>query len=174
MRRKLWRRGLRLDKQDKNLFLSFPGWRWGNAGIQSIDISADGRYVAFSAWSSNLVNNDTNGEMDVFVRDRTAGTTTRVSVDENGDQIDVEATNPKISNDGRFVVFLTAAALVSEDTNNTDDVYLYDLVNEEPLWFQKSMMDPESRTHYPAMPWISPETAVISLMAVRPLTSYME
>ena len=109
----------------------------GNAGIQSIDISADGRYVAYSAWSSNLVNNDTNGEMDVFVRDRTAGTTTRVSVDENGDQIDVEATNPKISNDGRFVVFLTAAALVSEDTNNTDDVYLYDLVNEEPTLVSK-------------------------------------
>ena len=43
-------------------------------------ISADGRFVAFSSAASNLVAGDTNGLDDIFVRDRQAGTTTRVSV----------------------------------------------------------------------------------------------
>src|SRR5690349_15092004 len=43
-------------------------------------ISADGRFVAFYSYASNLVHGDTNGLSDVFVRDRLAGVTQRVSV----------------------------------------------------------------------------------------------
>jgi len=56
-----------------------------NSGIQansdsrSPAISADGRFVAFESWASNLVAGDTNGKLDVFVRDRATGTTTLVS-----------------------------------------------------------------------------------------------
>jgi Tol biopolymer transport system component len=39
-------------------------------------ISADGRYVAFDSYATNLVSNDINGVSDVFVRDRNTGTTT--------------------------------------------------------------------------------------------------
>src|SRR5262249_44781056 len=49
-------------------------------------LSADGRFVAFQSDVSNLVPNDTNGASDVFVRDRLAGTTTRVSVTNDGTQ----------------------------------------------------------------------------------------
>src|SRR5882672_1670938 len=49
-------------------------------------ISADGRIVAFHSNASNLVANDTNGLVDVFLRDRQLGTTERVSVDSNGAQ----------------------------------------------------------------------------------------
>jgi Tol biopolymer transport system component len=43
-------------------------------------LSADGRYVAFDFGASDLVPNDTNGASDVFVRDRTLGTTERVNL----------------------------------------------------------------------------------------------
>lgn len=43
-------------------------------------LSANGRFVAFRSYASNLVPNDTNGRWDVFVRDLVAGTTVRVSV----------------------------------------------------------------------------------------------
>lgn len=50
------------------------------------DISADGRYVVFPSGASNLVFGDSNGFTDVFVRDRKAGTTERVSVASDGTQ----------------------------------------------------------------------------------------
>jgi len=46
----------------------------GNGWLESDPpaISADGRYVAFESWSTNLVLGDTNEGTDVFVRDREA------------------------------------------------------------------------------------------------------
>ncbi len=52
-----------------------------NGGSVRPAISDDGRYVAFYSEASNLVSGDLNGIGDMFVRDRQAGTTTRVSVD---------------------------------------------------------------------------------------------
>ena len=43
-------------------------------------VSDDGTIVAFDFFASNLVPGDTNKRRDVFVRDLTAGTTTRISV----------------------------------------------------------------------------------------------
>jgi Tol biopolymer transport system component len=54
-------------------------------------ISDDGRFVAFLSDASDLVPNDTNQSPDVFVRDRLNGSTSRVSVDENGGQIGGES-----------------------------------------------------------------------------------
>jgi hypothetical protein len=52
----------------------------------SVAISAGGRFVAFTSFASNLVPGDTNADSDVFVRDRVAGTTDRVSVASDGTQ----------------------------------------------------------------------------------------
>src|SRR5207247_9811592 len=49
-------------------------------------LSADGRFVAFVSYATNLVPGDTNGALDVFVHDRQTGTTERVSVDSAGNQ----------------------------------------------------------------------------------------
>ncbi len=91
-------------------------------------ISDDGRYVAFASEAGNLVPGDTNGTQDVFVRDRQAGTTERVSVDSSGGQVDNgNDTQPVISGDGRFVAFHSVAAdLVPGDTNNSLDVFVHD------------------------------------------------
>src|SRR5688572_27758338 len=76
-------------------------------------ISDDGRYVAFKSDASNLVKGDRNNLTDVFVRDRAAGTTERISGDGGGD-------NPGISPDGNFVAFET----FDFDTDFAQDIYL--------------------------------------------------
>ncbi|MEW6183312.1 MAG: Ig-like domain-containing protein [Bacillota bacterium] len=90
-------------------------------------ISGDGRYVAFYSLASNLVSGDTNGQSDVFVRDRQTGQTYRVSKSSAGTQGNGGSDCPSISSDGRYVVFNSYASnLVSGDTNNTVDVFIHD------------------------------------------------
>ena len=84
-------------------------------------ISDDGRFVAFKSEATNLVRGDRNGLTDVFVRDRLAGTTERISVDSAG-RDDGGGDQPAISPDGRFVAFVTRGI----DTDFSDDVYLRD------------------------------------------------
>jgi Tol biopolymer transport system component len=76
-------------------------------GSDESSISADGRYVAFTSWASNLVAGDTNASGDVFVRDREAGTTTRISIAPDGTQA-VNSRYPIISADGRYVAFVSS------------------------------------------------------------------
>lgn len=96
-------------------------------------LSADGRFVAFASIASNLVPDDTNDFIDVFVHDRLTSTTERVSVDSRGRQGDGHsglvgvAGYPAISADGRFVAFPSEATnLVRGDTNGTTDVFVRD------------------------------------------------
>jgi Tol biopolymer transport system component len=91
-------------------------------------ISADGRFVVFSAFAANLVPSDLNSNTDVFIRDRQNHTTRRISVNsaeeeaQNGDSVD-----PAISPDGRFVVFASLADnLVPNDSNGSVDVFIRD------------------------------------------------
>jgi Tol biopolymer transport system component len=102
----------------------------GNGGSAPPDISADGRFVAFGAFSSTVVPDDTNDAFDVFVRDRAAGTTVRASVDSVGVEGNAASTKPRISGDGRFVAFGSEASnLVSGDTNGSRDIFVHDLVS---------------------------------------------
>jgi Tol biopolymer transport system component len=89
-------------------------------------ISADGRFVAFFSFT-NVVTDDTNGVGDIFVHDRQAGATERVSVGSSGMQGNYDSRSPRISGDGRFVVFHSLAdGLVPGDTNETHDVFVRD------------------------------------------------
>ena len=101
----------------------------GNGPSYSPSISADGRYVAFTSWSSNLVEGDTNGTLDVFIRDRLTETTRRVSVSSAGAEGNQSSSDSAISADGRTVVFNSSASnLVSGDTNRWVDTFVHDLV----------------------------------------------
>ena len=94
-------------------------------------ISANGRYVAFESTASNLVVGDSNSNVDVFVRDTVAGTTTRVNVSSAGSQANNAGGSyqPAISANGRYVVFISYATnLVAGDTNATPDVFVRDTV----------------------------------------------
>jgi MYXO-CTERM domain-containing protein len=90
-------------------------------------ISEDGRFVAFKSVANNLVPSDNNGVVDVFVRDRVAGTTERVSVDRFGGDANDASFPPSISYDGRFVAFGSAATnLVLGDYNQEPSVFVRD------------------------------------------------
>ena len=104
-----------------------------NSGVQGNDesydpsISSDGRYVAFHSEATNLVTEDTNGRYDVFVYDRNTDIIERVSMDNSGVQGNEGSYYPSISSDGRYVAFLSFATnLVTGDTNDSMDVFVYD------------------------------------------------
>jgi hypothetical protein len=93
-------------------------------------ISADGRFVAFQSIADDLVPNDTNGSLDVFVRDVQGAITTRVSVSTASQQGNGSSQYPSISGTGQFVAFQSNAFnLVPSDSNGWDDVFVRDLVN---------------------------------------------
>ena len=102
----------------------------GNGFSVGAAVSSGGRYVAFASEASNLVAGDSNGVADVFVRDRLAGTTRRVSVGPSGQQAnDASGFRPTISANGRYVAFASFASnLVPGDVNGVGDVFVRDLV----------------------------------------------
>jgi Tol biopolymer transport system component len=103
-----------------------PSW----AGSHRAAISADGRYVAFESWASNLHPDDGDTTPDVFVRDLEAHTTTLVSRagGADGDKGDDYAVSPAISADGRFVAFESDATnLHPDDGDSNYDVFVRDL-----------------------------------------------
>src|SRR5262245_3782653 len=90
-------------------------------------MSKDGRWVTFSTSSDRVVAGDTNGTLDVFVRDRATGTTVRVSVAADGTQGNGASFEPAISGDGRFVAFASAANnLTADPVSNVLNVFLHD------------------------------------------------
>jgi hypothetical protein len=85
-----------------------------NQGAEEPVISADGRFVAFSSISTNLPGAGGGGlgaAQNVYVRDTCTGaascapSTTMISIDGAGNPI--VGLSPAVSDDGRFVVFMT-------------------------------------------------------------------
>jgi Tol biopolymer transport system component len=107
--------------------------RAGNGASFEPAISADGRYLAFTSFASNLVPRDPKWG-DVFVRDRRRHTTRRVSVSSTGQQGNDESYQPAISADGRYVAFSSEASnLVPGDTNSAADVFSADRFHDRPI-----------------------------------------
>jgi Tol biopolymer transport system component len=138
----------------------------GNGASDHASVSADGRFVAFDSLASNLVVGDTNGVVDVFVRDRVAGTTTRVSMSYSGAQAMGE--NPSISGDGRFVAFESIASnIVSPPALGHRNIYVHDRLTGQttrasfdlpPLPSNGEHFDPQISTDgawvvYASTPW---------------------
>jgi WD40-like Beta Propeller Repeat len=92
-------------------------------------ISADGRWVAFTSFASDLVTNDFNNERDVFVRDLQTGSNILVSVGLDGNAgLGGNSVTPVISANGRYVAFASLATnLVANDTNRAADIFRRDL-----------------------------------------------
>jgi Tol biopolymer transport system component len=93
----------------------------------SAAISTDGRYVTFVSSAANLVAGDTNNANDIFRKDVSTGTITRVSTDSADAQIAVGSSNPHISANGRYVVFESASAALVEGDDATIDIFRKDL-----------------------------------------------
>jgi Tol biopolymer transport system component len=90
-------------------------------------ISADGRFVAFVSAATNLVAGDTNVRNDVFIHDRQAGETHRVSVGSDGTQANGNGWEPSISADGQIVAFRSNASnLIPGDPGGNMEILVHD------------------------------------------------
>ncbi|MCW1383587.1 hypothetical protein OLX02_12230 [Novosphingobium sp. KCTC 2891] len=102
----------------------------GGSGAGSPVISADGRYVAFSSASSNLVSGPYSGALyDIYVADTQSNVIVRASTGTDGVLAgNGRALNPDISATGRYVVFEsdTSTYAAGGSTSQTD-VFLKDL-----------------------------------------------
>ena len=103
------------------------------AGTQTLSpsdpvaISSDGRFVLFTS-SGALVDPDPDGLRDLFVRDRLNGVTTRVSTNADSTSLGGVSIDAGLSNDGRYVFYVTPQSYVAADTNGVADVYRFDTV----------------------------------------------
>ena len=119
-------------------------------------VSADGRYVAFQSFASDLVLDDGNGTGDVFVRDLRTGITIRASVDIQGGDSNAVSFTPSISADGRYVVFDSLASdLVAGDGNLVRDVFVRDLQAGTTIRASVDMGggDPNADSSEPSIRW---------------------
>lgn len=102
----------------------------GNGPSRDGAISANGRFVAFASFASDLVAGDTNRQDDVFVHDLEQATTVLVSRRSDDGPSRRASRTPVISADGRWIAFECDDSLVSIDFNGTTDIYLYDSLNQ--------------------------------------------
>jgi uncharacterized repeat protein (TIGR01451 family) len=101
-----------------------------NGKSEGFAIDTDGNYIVFASNASNLVANDSNSARDIFIRDRIANTTKRVSLANDNSQANGVSDLAAISANGRYVVFSSIASLVEGDTNEMVDVFVRDLETE--------------------------------------------
>ena len=114
----------RLLKKTEKISLAKDGSN-ANGHSGQASISEDGSVVSFISLASNLVNNDTNNQIDIFVYNRTTKSTTRIVP--AGTQANGPSFSPKISGNNRFIAFYSSASnWISGDKNNYDDLYVYD------------------------------------------------
>jgi Tol biopolymer transport system component len=92
-------------------------------------ISADGRYVAFQSYASNLGPHDNPAFLDIFVRDLRTGKVYLASQGDGGAPANAPSASPSISPDGRFVAFNSKATNLSpEDTDRKIGVFRYQIL----------------------------------------------
>ncbi|MFK8112089.1 MAG: S8 family serine peptidase [Rubripirellula sp.] len=98
-----------------------------NGSSRTPSVNADGNFVAFSTAATNFAIDDANGFRDIYVSDRSSpGVFERISIGMTG-EANGDSTEPKLSGDGRFVTFRSAASnLVPGDDNGIEDIFLFD------------------------------------------------
>ena len=97
--------------------------------LSRFSLSDDGRWAAFASYASDMIPNDTNRVSDIFVCDLAAETNVLVSAGINGSPaLGGPSFGPAISQNGRFVVFVSAATnLTAGQSNLFGNVFLRDL-----------------------------------------------
>ncbi len=92
-------------------------------------LSKDGQFIVFQSAANNLIQNDTNDAIDIFLYHLATGHLEIVSVGWNGDLANGSSGNPDISSNNRWIAFSSDADnLVPHDTNNVTDIFIYDTV----------------------------------------------
>ena len=102
---------------------------YGWTNCEGVDISGDGRYVAFGSDTAEL--DDAAGQNvynDIFLRDRQNGSLTQITHAYDGGPTNGASYDPNLSADGRHIIFRSYASnLVPNDTNGVADIFGYDV-----------------------------------------------
>ncbi len=130
----------------------------GNAASTDAAVSADGRHIAFSSWADNLVDNDANGQQDIFVHDSSTGLTRRVSQDPAGFGGIAASHSPDISATGRFVAYSTRANnLVNEVLGVYHYIFVHDADTNETWHASKNSLGEFAHGDCSTRPAITPD-----------------
>ena len=112
----------------KLVSINKTGTAWANFSANPTAITPDGRYVLFSSTATDITENDTNSETDVFVRDMLTDTTRLISVATTGTSGNGSAADGAISDDGRYIFFASTSSnlTTTPDTNTKADYFVRD------------------------------------------------
>lgn len=121
----------------------------GHSSADKQSISADGRYIVFQSYASNLTTGaPPSGFIHTYVYDRVAGTNEIIDVSSTGAMANGATSKATISADGRFVAFSsTASNLVVNDTNGLGDVFLRDRNNKTTVLVSISTNNIQANDH---------------------------
>jgi len=118
-------------KEIKRISISSDGEQANNYSLRP-SISGDGRYIAFMSYASNLVENDHNHQLDVYVHDQQNKTTDLVSLSIDGVAGNTKSMNPIISSNGHYVAFESFSNnLIEEDINENPDIFVRNILKGE-------------------------------------------
>jgi hypothetical protein len=98
------------------------------AGSSSATLSADGRYVGFSTGDA-LVPEDTNGQVDIYLKDFATGIVRLISTSASGAIGNAGSGGPVISADGSRVAFLTDATNLIAGQSTAAGLVIKDIVS---------------------------------------------
>ncbi|HEX2620094.1 MAG TPA: hypothetical protein VHL11_08100 [Phototrophicaceae bacterium] len=139
-----------------------------NSYTMDPDMSADGRYVVFASEATNLTTQTLPDCFNqdycpsVYLRDRDTDAdgiydepdsveTRLVSVSSSGEPGNDGSDTPSISADGRYIAFNSSATnLVTDDTNEIPDVFVYDQVTGVTSRISIDANGRQSNTDWPA------------------------
>lgn len=100
-------------------------------GISDVRVSSGGEYVAFTAYSNNLVSRP-QAKTDVYVRDRSGNTTMLANLSSDGNMGNGISLHPSFGFSDKFIAFTSFSDnLVVDDKNNKSDVFLRNLYSGE-------------------------------------------
>jgi hypothetical protein len=125
-----------------------PNGKAGNDGSIGPSISADGRFVAFCSFATNLIPNIMwNGQGQVYMRDLQTGAIECLSLDPDGTPAEYGGFSPSVSADGRFVTFTAKGNLIPGVSNDQEQIYLIDrgnvllagLASDGSIWYTSDL-----------------------------------
>jgi len=108
------------DRQSSVTERLFPG---ADSEGNTVTISADGRFVAFSTLSRSFVQGLVH-RSELFLVDRETGSVRLLSQGANGTNSDGGSGSASISSDGRVVAFSSSATNLANDGNRANDVFI--------------------------------------------------
>ena len=137
-------------------------------------ISAEGRYLVFTSYATNLLRpSDTNASGNIFLRDRSSGTTRRMTSGATGEETNGGSDSPAISNDGSTVVFASRASNLTRgvERSRVKEIYVVRQVSgmreAVPVSIDALGRDPASDSFAPALSGDGSVVAFVSTGAAR-------